>query len=243
MYHPSPSALTTSFTTAYFSHMGYNPTLSLQAVTDSELSIGYPMIVKRFADRTVVCIAEEIEDAIPEINKMPPESSFDDFFALIFEPDTPCERDLSFISVYDSATAAPATLPENISIRKLDPQSKADKKLFALFARTITKKELALAQVSLDDKCPMGLFADGELVSAASLVAWNSIMDIGIMTRPDMRKKGYGKLIVQKLCEEAAADGALLQYRCDKSNAASYNLMLKAGFVPAVEMTGLILKI
>ena len=243
MQHPLASKLTASFTEAYFSHMNYDPALALQAATDGELSIGYPMIVKSFLGKTVVCIAQEIEDAVPEINKMPADSSFDDFFNLIFEPDTPFEKDLSYIAVYDKDSAPVITLPENVSVRRLSADSKADKKLFALFARTITKREQDLAQVALSDICPMGLFVGGELISVASFAKWNSIMDIGVMTRPDMRKKGYGTLLVRALCEEFANEGTIIQYRCDKSNAASYALMQKAGFIPAVEMTGLILKI
>ncbi len=226
----------------YFAYMGYDKCKKLQAVVESGLSIGYPMMVKRIAGRTVVCLTEEIEEAIEEIEKMPEDSAFEDFLAFLFEPETPFEKDHSHIGIHDALTIAEVELPKGISVRRLDGADRQDKKLFKEFYKTIAKKEQALAQVSLSDEYVLGLFSDGDLVSAASTLMWNDIMDIGVATRPDKRGQGFGALAVKKLCEIKSGEG-ILQYRCDETNASSLRLMQAVGFIPAAKLTGMILKI
>ncbi|MGI5899284.1 MAG: GNAT family N-acetyltransferase [Christensenellales bacterium] len=230
------------YTKEYFAYLGYDHGKNLQAVVEEGLSIAYPLMVKEMGGKTVVCLAEEIEEAIPEIEKMPAGSLFDDFANFLFEPETPFEKDFSYIGVHDLRTVGEVELPAGISVRRLDREDKQDKKLFAQFYRTIAKKEQALAQVSLTDDYVLGLFLRGELVSAASSLMWNDIMDIGVATRPDKRGKGFGVLAVRKLCRLRAGEN-IAQYRCDKTNAASVRLMESAGFIPAAKLTGMILKI
>ncbi len=229
------------YTQAYFDYLGYDIEKPVQGAVDSELSLRYPLIVKRLGGRTVVCVTGEMEDALPYIETLPANSGFDEAMALLFEPDTPHERDVSYIGVHDIASFSPLTLPEGILARPLD---EADKRHFRALERSLTARERSLAQVSFTDRELTGLFDGDELVSCASVIMWDEIADIGVMTRPGLRGKGFGSYAVSALCERIFAKGyAFAQYRCDESNAASAALMRRVGFVPIAHLTGAVLKL
>lgn len=62
-------------------------------------------------------------------------------------------------------------------------------------------------------------------------------------TRPDLRRKGYGKALLEALCRELAASGPVTVRDCvAKRNEASLRTHLAAGFVidqdPGIEYPG-----
>lgn len=54
-----------------------------------------------------------------------------------------------------------------------------------------------------------GVFSQGELISTASSAAENSMsaMIVGVITRPDMQRKGLADLLVRHICEQCFKDG------------------------------------
>lgn len=93
---------------------------------------------------------------------------------------------------------------------------------------TLDKKN---GSVSLSDPIVYGCFVDEKLVSVASLWNWgDKLSDIGVLTHPDYRNKGYGYNVCQMLLKET---DKLFIWRCDAENLDSYKLALKLGFEEA----------
>lgn len=90
------------------------------------------------------------------------------------------------------------------------------------------------AYVELGHWAVAGVEAGGRLVAVASAYPWSeehAVADIGVLTRPDARGRGFGRRAVHALCREIIARGYEPQYRCDRANEASAALARSAGFV------------
>lgn len=109
--------------------------------------------------------------------------------------------------------------------------TKDDHYSFTEFHKACPTLDKKSGSVSLSDPIVYGCFVDEKLVSAASLWNWGEkLSDIGVLTHPDYRNKGYGKSICQMLLNEV---DKLFIWRCDFNNIESYELALKLGFVEA----------
>jgi predicted GNAT family acetyltransferase len=87
--------------------------------------------------------------------------------------------------------------------------------------------------VSLSDPIVYGCFVDNKIVSVASLWNWGErLSDIGILTHPDYRYKGYAKSVCQTLMSE---NDKLYVWRCDFDNVGSNRLSSSIGFVEVGE--------
>jgi predicted GNAT family acetyltransferase len=77
-----------------------------------------------------------------------------------------------------------------------------------------------------------GVFEQQRLVGAASSYPWGNaaIADIGVLTLPGSRRKGYAKAPVRSISRHALDHGHQPQFRCQWDNNASAALAAAAGF-------------
>ncbi len=92
------------------------------------------------------------------------------------------------------------------------------------------------AEIELDDLDPMivGLVdGQGRMGSYASGRWWDGDQlfdDIGVLTRTDVRGRGWGSAAVAAFCRASLDAGRLPLYRCNRSNTGSRALALSVGF-------------
>ena len=72
--------------------------------------------------------------------------------------------------------------------------------------QTCTYDELEDAYVSLNDICPTGIYKDGVLYSECSLLKLDDVYDLGVISRKDVRGKGYGKKLIYEFLKKEAKD-------------------------------------
>lgn len=109
----------------------------------------------------------------------------------------------------------------------------ADAEAFGQFTAGAPAEDMDDAFVELDHWLVMGTFADGRLVSAASMYPWRgtSFADLGVITLPAYRGRGLAKRTVRAISARALAEGYEPQYRCQLGNTTSAWLARAAGFV------------
>ena len=108
----------------------------------------------------------------------------------------------------------------------------ADAGAFAQFAVAAPAQDMEEAFVELGHWLVWGTFADGRLVSAASMYPWRGthFADLGIITLPEYRGRGLAKRTVRAISARALAAGYEPQYRCQLDNTPSASLARAAGF-------------
>ncbi|MCU1421620.1 MAG: acetyltransferase [Microbacteriaceae bacterium] len=127
---------------------------------------------------------------------------------------------------YFPEDARPAVDP---SVRVL---TEADADAFAAFVAANTEQDLDDAWVELDHWLVAGAFEGDRLASAASMYPWegSTLADLGVLTAPEFRGRGYGRRVVRGISALALERGHEPQYRCQVDNAASIALADAAGF-------------
>lgn len=106
--------------------------------------------------------------------------------------------------------------------------SHEDKEGFDMFINSCSNEDREQGQVSLDDPIVYGCFEKGKIVSVASLWNWgDSLSDIGILTHPKYRHKGYAKDVCRQLISET---NKLFIWRCEDKNEPSLLLAKELGF-------------
>lgn len=112
------------------------------------------------------------------------------------------------------------------------PLTAADADLFEEFTRAAPDDDLDEAFVELDHWIVFGTFVDDRLVAAASMYPWSGtqLADLGVITLPEFRGRGLGRVTVRAISAEALERGYEPQYRCQLDNAASVALARAAGF-------------
>lgn len=71
----------------------------------------------------------------------------------------------------------------------------------------------------------------GRLVAVAGLSAWMAVpSDIGVLTRPDVPGRGYGRRVAAAAVDEAVASAGIARWRSLASNTASRSLARSLGF-------------
>lgn len=110
----------------------------------------------------------------------------------------------------------------------------ADAAAFAELLDACPEADRAEAQVELDHWAVVGVEAGGRLVAVATAYPWSEeppVADLGVLTRPGARGRGFGRRATLALCREVLARGYEPQYRCDPANEASAAVARAAGFV------------
>lgn len=122
-----------------------------------------------------------------------------------------------------------ALLPTHDDTRRL---TRADLAEFERFRSIAPGDDLDDAFVDIDHWLVYGAFVDGELAAAASAYPWQNtaLADIGVITLPAFRGRGFGTRVVQAIAGDALSQGYEPQYRCQRDNEASIALATAAGF-------------
>lgn len=113
-------------------------------------------------------------------------------------------------------------------VRKL---SEADRVAFDRFYYAASEQDRDDAWVELDHWAVFGCFDGDRLVSAASMNLWDDspIADLGVLTLPDARGKGFARAVVETINRFSRARGYEPQYRCQLDNQASVALAGSCG--------------
>ncbi len=108
----------------------------------------------------------------------------------------------------------------------------ADAEAFGQFTAGAPADDMDEAFVELDYWLVVGTFADGRLVSAASMYPWHGthFADLGVITLPEYRGRGLARRTVRAISARALAGGYEPQFRCQLDNTASAALARSAGF-------------
>ena len=116
------------------------------------------------------------------------------------------------------------------AVRRLGP---ADAGAFRAFEEAATEEDLDAALVDLDDDLAVGVFDGDRLVAAGSSYPFrgSNLWDLGVLTLPASRGRGYALAVVNALAQAAFEAGGEPQYRCQTDNAASIAPAGTAGFV------------
>lgn len=225
----------------YCAYKGYDGSSPVIAGIDKELSIRYPVLVKKGCGHLIITVVRELTMAVDELCTMSVDTDLDSIMSFLFDEGISYEKDISYIGALDKESFAASKIPENIEVRLLS--GFGDRRALSKLQKTLTMTERMLAQVSMKDEMIAGVFVSGELVCAASTIKQGNIHDIGVMTAPSYRKMGYARhaitFLMQKLFEKD--ENAIAQYRCDKSNEGSVSLMNSLGFEPMLELFGAIM--
>jgi predicted GNAT family acetyltransferase len=77
-----------------------------------------------------------------------------------------------------------------------------------------------------------GCFDGDRLVSAASACLWENapVADLGVLTLPDVRGRGFARTVVLTISDFARREGYEPQYRCQLDNLTSVALAKSCGF-------------
>ena len=112
------------------------------------------------------------------------------------------------------------------------PLTSDDAAAFAALVADCPEEDLDEAYVELDHWLVLGTFLGDRLVSAGSLYPWDDtrIADLGVITLPEVRGRGFGRRTVRAMSAAALERGFEPQYRCQHDNAASVALARAAGF-------------
>lgn len=121
-----------------------------------------------------------------------------------------------------------ALLTQDADVRAL---SSEDQVVFNEFQDTCPEDELDEAYVELEHWMVRGLFIDNKLVAIASAYPDGDemIADMGVITIPDERSKGYGARLIRAISADILAMGYEPQYRCQLDNTFSIKLAASCG--------------
>lgn len=110
--------------------------------------------------------------------------------------------------------------------------TEADRSAFDIFYHTASEQDREDSWVELDHWAVFGCFDGDRLVSAASMNLWDDspIADLGVLTLPEARGKGFARAVVEAINLYARRQGHEPQYRCQLDNAASVALARSCGF-------------
>lgn len=133
--------------------------------------------------------------------------------------------------VYYLPDAMPQKLA-NDTVHACRQLTEADRPAFEAFRKGVSEQDLEDAYVELDHWVVFGAFDQCRLISVASMYHWDSapIADLGVLTLPGFRGKGYARAVVQAISQRARDRGYEPQYRCQRENLASVALAKAAGF-------------
>ncbi|MDR6146549.1 RimJ/RimL family protein N-acetyltransferase [Sphingomonas sp. SORGH_AS870] len=127
----------------------------------------------------------------------------------------------------------PADAMPDVSHKRSARQlTEADHIAFCAFHSSASQEDREDAFVELDHWAVFGCFDGDRLVSAASAILWKDspLADLGVLTLPDARGRGYARAAVLAISAYARQQGYKPQYRCQLDNQASIALAKACGF-------------
>lgn len=107
-----------------------------------------------------------------------------------------------------------------------------DRAAFEAFQAEASEQDRDDAGVEIDHWAVFGCFDGDRLVSAASAYPWENapVADLGVLTLPDVRGRGFARAVVLMTGDFARREGYEPQYRCQLDNLASVALAKSCGF-------------
>ena len=112
-------------------------------------------------------------------------------------------------------------------LRKL---TEADRDAMSILHADNTPEDVDEGFVEVTHQIAFGCFLDKQLVAASSGYERTGFLDIGVLTHPEFRKMGLGKAVVGVLCDWAAQNNIIAQYRHDAENINSQKVALSLNF-------------
>jgi GNAT superfamily N-acetyltransferase len=131
---------------------------------------------------------------------------------------------------------APSPVPPGTVLLEIDRDDEGHRALIRDLTAGCDADDIDAAEVEMDDLDPVivGLIdGGGRLVGMAGERPWRldpGFGDIGVLVRPDGRRRGHGRAAVAALCRWDFENGRLPLYRCTWDRAASRRLALSVGF-------------
>lgn len=117
--------------------------------------------------------------------------------------------------------------PVEFTVRRLN---QGDRTAFYNFRNQCTREDLVEGFVELDHVAVFGALYEDEIVAVSSIIEWDEIADIGIITMPDFRELGLGKALGSRASEWAVINKKLIQYRHNVLNYGSLKVSRALGF-------------
>jgi RimJ/RimL family protein N-acetyltransferase len=161
------------------------------------------------------------------------------------EPDTPvtlddfkrawCDVETSGMPMYamDAAEFRPFYVSPPYTLRQLTTE---DQPAFDAFLAQCSEEDKDEGDVSIEHMIAFGIF-DGERIAAAgSVFIWRGFIDIGILTDPAYRKKGFGKALVSACTEYYLSGDKVVGYRHDSKNVGSRGIAQALNFTPYADV-------
>jgi len=107
-----------------------------------------------------------------------------------------------------------------------------DRDAFEAFQADASEQDRDDAFVELDHWAVFGCFDGDRLVSVASAYPWENapVADLGVLTLPDVRGRGFARAVVLTISDFSRREGYEPQYRCQLDNLASVALAKSCGF-------------
>ncbi|MEP7180226.1 MAG: GNAT family N-acetyltransferase [Pseudonocardiales bacterium] len=107
-----------------------------------------------------------------------------------------------------------------------------DADAFAVLSAEASEEDLDQAYVEIDHWLVFGTFVDDRLAAVASMYPWRDthLADLGVLTLPAYRGRGFAKATVRAISAAASKRGYEPQYRCQLDNVTSAALAHSAGF-------------
>jgi RimJ/RimL family protein N-acetyltransferase len=126
----------------------------------------------------------------------------------------------------------PQDLPSYLPAKpfRMRQLSEADADAMSALHAANTPEDVDEGYVEVTHQIAFGCFLDQQLVAAASGYERTGFLDIGVLTHPEFRKKGLGKAAVGALCDWAAQNNMIAQYRHDVLNLNSQNVAKSLNF-------------
>ena len=119
------------------------------------------------------------------------------------------------------------SVPSDPNLRLLDG---ADRQFIVELQQRVPAQDWEYSGLEPDQPIA-GYFVEGELRSAAGYKVWGGcIADIGVVTRPDSRRSGYGRASVNKIAHQAVIEGLIAQYQTLYTNDAAMTVGRELGF-------------
>jgi GNAT superfamily N-acetyltransferase len=131
----------------------------------------------------------------------------------------------AFVGYTDGAAFCPALAG---SARVLSPQ---DGPALTALRTACSALQWEHGGSQLGDQPVVGVDADRQLVAVAGYQLWSRVIaPIAVITHPDYRGRGYGKVVVSGLTQEVIRRGLVPQYRTLEANTPSMAIAQALGF-------------
>jgi len=105
-----------------------------------------------------------------------------------------------------------------------------DQPAFDAFLAQCSEEDKDEGDISLDYMITFGIFDGERIVAGSSVYIWRGFIDIGILTDPAYRKKGFGKALVSACTAHYLPGEKVVGYRHDVLNVGSRGIALGLNF-------------